>query len=67
MLKKYFILENIQLDNRDMKSCSSLVLRKIQVKTQKKYHFISIIIAVIKRTGMASRVRKKQKEALVGK
>lgn len=48
-----------------MKSCStSLVLRKIQVKTQKKYHFIPIIIAVTKGTRMAPCVRKKKMEVL---
>ena len=48
-----------------MKSSStSLVLRKIQVKAQKKYHFIPIIIAVIKRTRMGPGGSEKKREAL---
>ena len=48
---RHFIKEDIQMDNKHTKKCSvSLVIRKRQLKTTIRYHFISTKMVIIKKT-----------------
>ena len=50
-LSRHFSREDIQIANKHMKRCSTLlIIRQIQTKTTMRYHFTLLRIAIIKKS-----------------
>ena len=50
-LNRYFCKEDIQMDKKHVKRCSTLlIIREMQIKTIVKYHFTLVRMAIIKKS-----------------
>ena len=47
-LNRYFAKEEVQMTNRHIKRCSTLLMREMQIKTTMRHHITPVSVAVIK-------------------